>query len=158
MAHADLGLELPEPATAAQPTRKNLSPSDALSIIKRGPQRFEGRKLGILLTDGADADIYDELVSAVEDAGGVCEVIAPKIAGATLSNGDLVAAKQKIDGGPSVLYDAVVILASEEGAALLAVDKPSKDFANDAFAHCKFIGYTAEIPGVLGKGRDRGRS
>ena len=146
-----LGIDVPDAAIAAQPTREDLEPSPALSIIKRGPKSFEGRKLGILLTDGADADIFEELVTAIEEAGGVYEVIAPKIAGATLSDGQLVAAKQKIDGGPSVLYDAVAILISEEGAALLSVDKPSKDFANDAFAHCKFIGYSDEALPFLQK-------
>jgi len=139
-----LGIDLPKPAKAAQPTREDLEASPALSIIKRGPKTFEGRKLGILLTDGADAELYGTLVDAIKEVGGVCEVIAPKIAGATLSDGGLVAAKQKIDGGPSVLYDAVVVLVSDEGAALLSVNKPAKDFANDAFAHCKFIGYTPE--------------
>jgi catalase len=146
-----LGIDVPDAAIAAQPTREDLEPSPTLSIIKRGPKSFEGRKLGILLTDGADADIFEELVTAIEEAGGVYEVIAPKIAGATLSDGQLVAAKQKIDGGPSVLYDAVAILISEEGAALLSVDKPSKDFANDAFAHCKFIGYSDEALPFLQK-------
>jgi catalase len=42
-----------------------------------------------------------------------------------------------------VLYDAVALLVSEKGAALLANDAPTKDFINDAFAHCKFIGHTA---------------
>ena len=146
-----LGIEVPDAAIAAQPTREDLEPSPALSIIKRGPKSFEGRKLGVLLTDGADADIFEELVTAIEEVGGVCEVIAPKIAGATLSDGQLVLAKQKIDGGPSVLYDAVAILVSEEGAALLSIDKPSKDFANDAFAHCKFIGYSEEALPFLQK-------
>jgi catalase len=27
---------------------------------------------------------------------------------------------------------------------MLAEDKPAKDFVSDAFAHCKFIGYTSE--------------
>ena len=137
-----LGMELPAPAEAAQPTRKDLPASAVLSIIERGPQRFEGRKLGILLTDGADAALFAALTAAVTKTGGVFEVIAPKIAGATLSDGQLVAAKQKIDGGPSVLYDAVALLLSEAGAAMLAKDAPSNDFVRDAFAHCKFIGYS----------------
>jgi len=53
-------------------------------------------------------------------------------------------ADQKLAGGPSVLYDAVAVLVSEEGAAMLSKDKTAKDFVNDAFAHCKFIGYAAE--------------
>jgi len=32
---------------------------------------------------------------------------------------------------------------SEKGAALLAKDAPTKDFINDAFTHCKFIGHSA---------------
>ena len=37
--------------------------SDALSIVKNGPPGFKGRKLGILLTDGADAGLFDALVA-----------------------------------------------------------------------------------------------
>jgi catalase len=41
-----------------------------------------------------------------------------------------------------VLFDAVAMVASAEGAALLAKDAAAKDFVNDAFAHCKLIGYS----------------
>ncbi len=53
-----LGLALPEPAKAAQPVIADLKPSDALSILKRGPSSLAGRKLGILVTDGADAELF----------------------------------------------------------------------------------------------------
>ena len=139
-----LGMALPEPAKAARATIMDLPPSDALSILKNGPDNFKGRKLGILLTDGADAKMFDALVKAVAKEGAVYEVIAPKIGGVTLSDGTAVAAKQKIDGGPAVLYDAVAVVASAEGAALLAMDAAAKDFVTDAFAHCKFMGLTAE--------------
>jgi catalase len=43
-----------------------------------------------------------------------------------------------------MLYDAVAVLASKEGAALLANDSAAKDFVSDAFAHCKWIAYVAE--------------
>lgn len=139
-----LGLpDLPEPAQAARPTMMTLPPSDALSIVKNGPPSFKGRKLGILLSDGADAALFNALVKAVDKAGAVYEVVAPKIGGVTLSDGKQVAAKQKIDGGPSVLFDAVALIVSEEGAALLATDAATQDFVRDAFGHCKFIGLTA---------------
>jgi catalase len=48
---------MPKPADAAMPTRQDLEPSPALSIVERGPKRFEGRKLGILITDGVDAKL-----------------------------------------------------------------------------------------------------
>jgi len=139
-----LGLEkLPEPAVAAVKPRTDLKPSDALSIVKR-PSTFKGRKLGILVTDGASAALVDALVAAVGKAEAAYEIVAPKVGGAVLDNGTKVPADQKIDGGASVLYDAVALVLSADGAALLAKDKTAKDFANDAFAHCKFIAYSPE--------------
>ncbi|MET0295484.1 MAG: catalase HPII, partial [Phenylobacterium sp.] len=123
----------------------------ALSIVGRGPAGRAGRKLGVLLTDGADAELFEALSNAAVKAGATVEVIAPKIAGAILSDGALAPAKQKIDGGPSVLFDAVAVLASADGAALLAMDAAAKDFVSDAFAHCKFIAYTPEAEPLFAK-------
>ena len=47
-----------------------------------------------------------------------------------------------IDGGPSVLFDAVALLLSEEGAERLAGEAAARDFVSDAFMHCKFIAFT----------------
>ena len=47
-----------------------------------------------------------------------------------------------IDGGPSVLFDAVALLPSEAATrAICCRHAPARDFVADAFAHCKFIGY-----------------
>lgn len=135
-----LGLALPPAATAAKPTL-NLEPSPALSIIKNGPRSFKGRKLGVFLTDGSDAARFKALTAAIDAEGAVWEVVAPKIGGVTLSDGTTVAARHKIDGGASVLFDAVAVLPSAEGVVQLAMDAPSKDFVSDAFAHSKFICY-----------------
>lgn len=139
-----LGLPLPDPAETTQPTRTDLPASDALSILKNGPKTFAGRKMGILATDGVDADLFAALIAALQAEKASYEVVAPKIGGITLSDGTKVTAQQKIDGGPSVLYDAVAILASKEGAKVLACNPAAKDFLTDAFTHCKFIGYSAE--------------
>lgn len=121
----------------------DLPPSDALSIVKRPHPGLKGRKLGVLLTDGASAAVFAALSEAAAAEGAVVEVVAPQIAGVVLDDGTPVAAHQKIDGGPSVLYDAVAVLISAEWAQVLTLDKPSKDFVSDAFAHCKFIGFNA---------------
>jgi catalase len=146
-----LGMALPDAAVAAREPIDDLPPSDKLSIVKNGPDSFKGRKLGILLSDGADAAIFNALLKAVDGEGAVYEVIAPKIAGVTLSDGTSVAAKHKVDGGPSVLFDAVAILVSAEGAALLALDAAAKDFATDAFAHCKYIGIGKDAEAIFVK-------
>jgi len=46
-----------------------------------------------------------------------------------------------------VLYDAVAVLASEEGVKALLTNPAARDFAADAFAHLKFVAYTeAALP------------
>lgn len=144
-----LGMPMPKAATAASKPINDLPPSDPLSIIKNGPDSLKGRKLGILLTDGADPAVFKALLKAVEAEGAVYEVIAPKIAGVTLSDGTKVAAKHKIDGGPSVLFDVVAVLVSAEGAELLAKDAAAQDFVSDAFAHCKFIAIGAQAQPIF---------
>ncbi len=47
-----------------------------------------------------------------------------------------------------MLYDAVALLASAEGAQLVASQPAAKAFVTDAFAHCKFIGHV-ETAGPL---------
>ena len=52
-----LGLpELPDAAARRPEARRDLPPSPALSILANGPDSFAGRKIGILVTDGVDAD------------------------------------------------------------------------------------------------------
>jgi catalase len=149
---AGLGFrKLPAPAEAAMPTREDLKPSPALSIIKNGPNRFEGRKLGILVTDGVDAALLKALQSAVIKAGALTEIIAPAVGGVKASDGSWIEAQQMIDGGPSVLYDAVALLPSEAGTGALLQHAPARDFVADAFQHCKFIGHSAAAKPLLDK-------
>jgi catalase len=137
-----LGLrKLPKPADAAIATREDLEPSPALSIVANGPKRFEGRKLGVLVTDGVDATLLNALKLAVTKAGGVCEIVAPNVTGVEASDGTFVAADEMIDGGPSVLFDAVAILPGDDGVASLVAESTARDFVADAFAHCKFIAH-----------------
>ena len=137
-----LGLkEMPERADAARPS-KDLKPSPALSIQINGPKSFKGRKVGALLTDGVDIKLFQSLKNALNEEDALLEIVAPKVGGVQASDGSWIEAKQKIDGGPSVLYDAVVLMVSKQGAKLLTAEPAARDFVADAFAHMKFIGHT----------------
>lgn len=147
-----LGLkQLPKPAESLRPVKKNLAKSPALSILLNPERQFAGRKIGILVTDGADATLFTSLKKAFEKKPAVVEVIAPKIAGITLSNGKFLPAQQKIDGAPSVLYDAVAIIISVEGANELKTNPATRDFIADSFAHYKFLAYSKEAIPLLKK-------
>ncbi|MEA2373353.1 MAG: catalase [Solirubrobacteraceae bacterium] len=142
---AGLGLEkLPRALSPAAKPIVDLPPSPALSILANPPESFAGRKLGVLATDGADAELLLSLVTAAQDANVTVELIAPTVGGILTTDGARIPADQKIGGGPSILYDAVVVLTSADGAPKLAAEPAARDFVTDAYAHCKFVGYTAD--------------
>src|SRR6266566_1366340 len=145
-----LGLsDLPDRAEPAREPVTDLPPSPALSILANGPESFGGRKIGVLVTDGADAALIAALQAAAEQEGALVEFVAPAIGGVETSDGKRIEADQQIDGGPSVLYDAVVLLASAAGASKLAREPAARDFVTDAYAHYKFIGYTSDAAPLL---------
>lgn len=136
--------EMPDAAQTSAPLKTKLKQSPSLSIVLNGPQHFQGRKLGILVTDGADAQILKALETATKKEQASIEIIAPKVGGVQLNNGQWLNAQQKIDGGPSVLYDAVAILVSAKEVPKLIKNPAARDFVADAFAHYKFIAYVQE--------------
>jgi catalase len=147
-----LGLkQLPAAAPPAVTPRLDLPASDALSILKNPPATFKGRKLGVLITDGVDAALLDALQAAVTAAGGTMELIAPSVAGITAKDGTLLAAHHKIDGGPSVLFDAVAVLPGDEGVLSLLKLPAARDFVADAYAHYKFIGFAEAAKKLFAK-------
>jgi catalase len=143
--------KLPKPADAAVPPRDDLDASDALSIVKNGPDSFEGRKLGVLVSDGVDATLFKEVQTAFEQAGAVVEVISPKIGGVEASDGRWIEGKHMLDGGPSVLFDAVALLLSDAGVERFSMEAAARDFVADAFAHCKFIAHVDAAQPLLEK-------
>lgn len=147
-----LGLKaMPKPANAAVATRRDLGALDSLSILKNGPGRFEGRKLGILVTDGTDAGLLKAMKQALTKAGATFEIIAPKVGGAKASDGSWIDAHQMISGAPSVLYDAIALLPAKPAMGDLMKESTARDFVADAFAHCKFIGFVEAAAPLLSK-------
>lgn len=142
---------MPKAADAAMPTRQDLEPAPSLSIVERGPQRFEGRKLGILITDGVDAKLLEGLTAAITKEKAVFELIAPKVGGVKASDGSWIEVHHMVDGGPSVLFDAVALLTSAAAMDDLVKEATARDFVADAFQHCKFIGYDQSAMPLLEK-------
>src|ERR1041385_462136 len=135
--------ELPKAAEPARPVMTGLPPSPKLSILANPPGTFKGRKLGVLVSDGVDAGLLQAVQAAFKQEGAVVKLVAPMVGGVEVSDGSWIEADEKIDGGPSVVFDAVAILLSDTGAQLLRDEATARDFVADAFAHCKFIAHTA---------------
>ncbi len=59
-----------------------------------------GRKIGVLVTDGTDADLLGEIRQAAGKEQVNVEVVAPAVGGITDSAGQRVPADQKLDAPP----------------------------------------------------------
>jgi catalase len=145
-----LGLDLPEKAPAAKEP-VDMPASDKLSIHKNMKDTLKGRQIGILIADGTDADELDALIEAIEAEEAKAVIVAPKVGGAILSDGDKFKADGQLAGSPSQIFDAVAILLSEEGCAALLKEAAAVDFVMNAFGHLKAIGATDAAQPLLDK-------
>jgi catalase len=121
----------------------DMQPSPALSLLAKAQPTLEGRKIGVLVSEGCELSIVDQLQASAEAEGAVLELIGPHI-GAVGSNSHIaIKPHHAIAGAPSVFFDAVVVAVSAEGAEALKQQAAALNFIRDAFAHLKIIGFTA---------------
>lgn len=128
-------------AIAAQPAVApiDLAPSPALRLYGKYPPTLKGRKVGILLAPGFDPNIKTTLVAAIQSEGATAALIAPKVGGVEDSTGKKHAVQMALRASPSVLFDAVVVLAGPAGDAILAANPDAVSFLMDASRHLKAI-------------------
>jgi catalase len=140
-------------ASAITPYRApiELDPSPALSLIGKVKNTLKGRKVGALVTDGVETDHVEALRASLEKQGAELAVVAVKIAGVAPKSGHRIAADMALSGAPSVFFDAVAILASEEGIKPLLKNAAAIDWVRDAFGHLKVIGHTAAAQALFVK-------
>ncbi len=131
--------ELP-PAPAAAVAVQEFAPSPALQLIGKMKDTLEGRVIGLLVADGSDPDSIDAVTEAVIAAGARVKMVALNIGDAKLADGSRLKIDGQLAGTPSVLFDAVAVILSEEAAALLSKEAAAMDFVRDAFGHLKAMG------------------
>lgn len=140
-------------------TRTNLKPSPPLSILAKAKPTLKGRVIGCLVADGTDPAWIASLKSSATSMGAEVKVVAPKVEGTKGSDGKPIVADLQLAGGPSVLFDVVVLAVSAEGGQQLSMHAAATNFVGDAFAHLKLIGHTAGAAPLLQKANvvaDRG--
>jgi catalase len=146
-----LGIKAPtEPAPRAAEI-VDMTPSPALRLIDKYPPTLEGRCIGILVTDGADGKLLEALISAVTKARANAKIVSSRIGGVMLKDGSTLPADAQLQGSPSAIFDAVVLLVAKEGASALLADRAAINFVSDAYAHLKAIAVTPEARAILDK-------
>ena len=123
--------------------------SPALTLVGKARPMLKGRKIGALVTDGADGDRLQALRDALEREGAELAIV---FGGVRLKSGKHLATDMALSGGaPSVFFDAVAIFASAEGAKPLLKNSAAIDLVRDAFGHLKVIGHTSAVQPLFAK-------
>ncbi|ADW67775.1 catalase [Granulicella tundricola] len=145
-----LGMTEPiKPAATTVTVRTDLKVSPALSIVQKMVPGLKTKLIGVLIADGTDAAEVLALETAAGKLGAKVKIVAPKIGGATTSDGKTLEADFQLAGGASVLFDAVFVALSEDGAKLLSTEAAAVGWVHDAFSHLKVIGATSGAQALL---------
>ena len=135
-------------APAKQPVNLELSP--ALRLYGKTKPTLQGRKVGLLLGAGFDDKLKRDLVTQIESEGAKVAVVAAKIQGEKDADGKSHPADMALRAAPSVLFDAVAILAGPDGDKNLTADPNAQAFLTDARRHCKAVGFSG-VPALTKK-------
>jgi catalase len=129
---------LPDAPAAAAPVR-DMELSPALQIIGKMKNTLKGRAVGVLIADGSDGAAVARIREAALRAEATVKLVAPRVGGVTLSDGSHLAVDGQLAGTPSVIFDAIAVILSDEGAGSLAKESAAIEFVRDAFGHLKAI-------------------
>jgi catalase len=131
--------KMPNPPQVSA-TVKEMPVSPALQTIGKMKDTLQGRAIGILIADGSDVIAIDRIKKAGINAGANVKMVGPKIGGAQLSDGSIIHVDGQLAGTPSVMFDAIAIIISNEAAKTLSMEAAAIDFIRDAYGHLKAIG------------------
>jgi len=110
---------------------------------RRGVSRLAGRRIAVLVEDGADGELLRRLRLAAQAAGAEVVVIAPTPA-VRLASGTALPAQHRLDE-TGVLFDVLALLSGGRLPQLPA----ARTLVAEAFANCKFIGYADPARSLL---------
>lgn len=142
--------DMPTPPIAAAPVQERET-SPALQTIGKLLPTLEGRAVGILVAKGSDCALVESMVSALAGAGASHKIVAPHVGEIELSDGSHLEVQGQLAGTPSVMFDAVAVILSDEAAVMLCNEAAAVDFVRDAFGHLKAIATDAGAQALLDK-------
>lgn len=136
-----LGFELPPAAPLAtdlpMPTY-DISPP--LSLLSRpGVQGIRTRRIAILVANGVDAAVVQQVYSTLLSAGAVPRLIGTRLGTVQTADGSTLDVEVSLEATPSVLYDAMVVPGAAGCVAALTQNAQALEFIREQYRHCKAI-------------------
>ena len=127
----------------------SVAKSDALSMANTSKDSIKTRKIAFLTADGVDETSLMTVKTALENAGAMVKIIAPRLGYVMSKNDTQIPVFESYLTAASVLYDAVYVPGGTNSVASVAAEPDAVHFLNEAFKHCKAIAADAEALQVL---------
>ncbi len=146
-----LGIKnLPQAPKSSAPVQ-DFAISPALGLMNKMKDTLAGRVVGILIADGSDAETLQKVKQAIMKEGAICKTLAPKINGIYLSDATAAKIDGQLAGSPLVMFDAIVVILSEQSSKNLEKNMAATEFVRDAYNHLKAIAFDAGSKSLLDK-------
>jgi catalase len=135
-----------------KPLDKSYAPSPALSMIENPTvtDSIETRQVAFLCADGFNEKSVNALKKALEAKGAAAKIIGPHAGTIKGDTGTEVKVDFAFFSSSSVLFDAVYVPAGSAVQALAENDNVI-EFINDAYRHCKVIGFDSGLEPLIEK-------
>lgn len=127
----------------------SLAKSTPLSMENTVKNTIKSRKIAFLIADGVSDESVNMVRMALENEGGVVEMVAPKLGTVISKNNESIPVDHSFLTVASVLYDAVYVPGGENSVATLATEANAVHFLNEAFKHCKAIAFDAQAQPIV---------
>ena len=144
-----LGMELPpaQPRALEPPVKSEVDASAPLSLFAfPGDGSIAGRRIALLVADGADATSLQTLYDALIGAGAGPRYLGARLGKVKAAKGSTIEIEATLETMPSPMWDALVIDASADALAKVG---PAVEFVKEQFRHCKTILVLGAAPALL---------
>ncbi|WP_162415432.1 catalase [Cyclobacterium roseum] len=122
---------------------------DALSIIKNLKHAAKTRNVAYLTLEKEEIQGFKELERKLKKEGAKLKVVSTRLGKIQIGSGEEVEISETFFNTDSVLYDALVIGGGKMSSAELLGHGKVKEFAMDAFNHCKPILVLSGVEGFI---------
>ena len=141
-----LGMKLPAPPPGAAGLPRTNEPAQdaALSMDASAKGSIVGRKVAVLVADGADGAAIDTMRRALEAGGASMKLIAPRLGEIKSGDGKMLKIDHSLPTVASVLFDAVYVPGGKRNAEMLCADANAMLFIKEAYKHGKAIAASDE--------------
>jgi catalase len=137
-----LGMQVPDalPRALEAPNAPEVRVSAALSLMALpGDGGIRTRKVALLAAAGVEGASLRAAQAALQAAGAVCVVVAPRLGFVDTVDGEPVEATASFENSPPVLFDAVLAPDGEAGVTLLLRHAQAVDFVALQYRHGKTL-------------------